>query len=393
MDVNSQQAEVALPAATHADSVEGCGADESMKTATSRAAVLPRQLGATHRVRHTNLVPNYYQLDDFQVRTPTDIIGQHIHLVKFDVTSSDGAGNGFNYEDGTFAPGEVQEIITAINAGGGLQAFNSTTKTQLTAKPPPAGISDSTCAANAEIVQAVDWRAGPYSAMVREPLPDNQDMERTLGTVFTHDHFGPSTHQQAGLYGGLLAEPAGSIWESVDGKITFGSRDDGGPTSWQANILTPNKADSYREFALEFRTSSLPIRTPLRRCPILIRVPDPAIGFRLLNTYNNQYSRNVLPGVTPTTPQLISASFGDPVLVGTMSLNYQQAPVSFRIQPNDPSSDLSYVFSSLRSSTNPQAPLLGDPSTPLLRAYKTTACVCARWWARTSWRPSSTFAE
>ena len=64
---------------------------------------------------HTNLVPNYYLVDDFQVRTPTDILGQHIHLVKFDVTSSDGAGNGFNYEDGTFSPDEVQEIIHAIN--------------------------------------------------------------------------------------------------------------------------------------------------------------------------------------------------------------------------------------------------------------------------------------
>ena len=58
---------------------------------------------------HTNLVPNYYLVDDFQVRTPTDILGQHIHLVKFDVTSSDGAGNGFNYEDGTFSPEEVQD--------------------------------------------------------------------------------------------------------------------------------------------------------------------------------------------------------------------------------------------------------------------------------------------
>ena len=81
--------------------------------------------------QHTNLTPHIYELDDFQVRTPTDIMGQHIHLVKFDVTSSDGAGNGFNYEDGTFAPGEVLERIHAINAGGGLQAFNSTTKTQL----------------------------------------------------------------------------------------------------------------------------------------------------------------------------------------------------------------------------------------------------------------------
>src|SRR5208282_3794723 len=62
---------------------------------------------------HTNLVPNYYELDDFQVRTPTDIIGEHIHLVKFDVTASDGASNGYNYESGTFSPEEVRERIFA----------------------------------------------------------------------------------------------------------------------------------------------------------------------------------------------------------------------------------------------------------------------------------------
>ena len=51
------------------------------------------ETGETVEFWHTNLVPNYYELDDFQVRTPTDILGQHIHLVKFDVTASDGAGN------------------------------------------------------------------------------------------------------------------------------------------------------------------------------------------------------------------------------------------------------------------------------------------------------------
>jgi hypothetical protein len=53
-------------------------------------------------------VPNIYELDDFQVRTPTDVLGQHIHLVKFDVTSSDGSANGFNYEDGTVSPRGVE---------------------------------------------------------------------------------------------------------------------------------------------------------------------------------------------------------------------------------------------------------------------------------------------
>ena len=52
--------------------------------------------------KHSNFVPNALALDDFQIYTPTDTIGQHIHLVKFDVTSSDGSGNGWNYEDGTF---------------------------------------------------------------------------------------------------------------------------------------------------------------------------------------------------------------------------------------------------------------------------------------------------
>ncbi|MHC4816333.1 MAG: copper oxidase, partial [Planctomycetota bacterium] len=77
---------------------------------------------------HTNLVPNVYQLDDYQVRTPTDIIGQHIHLVKFDVTSADGAANGFNYEDGTLSPDEVRERIEAFNHGGGFLQTDGTVR-------------------------------------------------------------------------------------------------------------------------------------------------------------------------------------------------------------------------------------------------------------------------
>ena len=90
-----------------------------------------------------------------------------------------------------------------------------------------------------------------------DPQVDNSNVDRTLRTVFTHDHFGPSTHQQAGLYAGLLVEPTGSTWTSNDGLTTFGSRSDGGPTSWQARILTKNAADSYREFMLEFQDLQL----------------------------------------------------------------------------------------------------------------------------------------
>ena len=67
------------------------------------------------KYQHSNLVPKEFEVDDYQVRTPTDIIGQHIHLPKWDLTTTDGAANGWNYEDGTLSPGMVQERIEAIN--------------------------------------------------------------------------------------------------------------------------------------------------------------------------------------------------------------------------------------------------------------------------------------
>jgi hypothetical protein len=45
----------------------------------------------------------------------TDIIGQHIHLPKWDLTTNDGAANGWNYEDGALAPAIVVERVHAIN--------------------------------------------------------------------------------------------------------------------------------------------------------------------------------------------------------------------------------------------------------------------------------------
>jgi hypothetical protein len=77
--------------------VEGCAADlraqpDGLERARPEPLFFRGNSGDIIEHWHTNLVPNYYLVDDFQVRTPTDILGQHIHLVKFDVTSSDGAG-------------------------------------------------------------------------------------------------------------------------------------------------------------------------------------------------------------------------------------------------------------------------------------------------------------
>jgi hypothetical protein len=241
--------------------------------------------GETVEYWHTNLVPDYYELDDFQVRTPTDILGQHIHLVKFDVTASDGAGNGFNYEDGTFSPDEVRARIDAINLasnvktsvcgpniGNGLFAFSpqtqfiDCTKQRLLQVQPyknfyPFG----------DPPPGQNWN-GAQTTIQRydqDPLLNNLGVDRTVRTVFTHDHFGPSTHQQIGLYAGMLVEPENSRWLTAapqydqQGNVTvpmgtqMGTRSDGGPTSWQANIITANPADSYREFALEFQDLQL----------------------------------------------------------------------------------------------------------------------------------------
>jgi manganese oxidase len=219
-----------------------------------------------------NLVPNVYELDDFQVRTPTDIIGQHIHLVKFDVTSSDGATNGFNYEDGTFAPNEVTERIVAINAGGGLGG-----KPSLTAKTLPffgPGPGGQWVGAQATVQR---W----YTDRLFDGTLQKPGVDRTLRTVFTHDHFGPSTHQQAGLYAGLVIEPEDARWYRNEGRSTdqpFGGDDgsgkplpsrtvtgyngattrDGGPTTWQAVIVPAgNPNASFREFLLEFQDTML----------------------------------------------------------------------------------------------------------------------------------------
>ena len=228
-------------------------------------------------------MPNYYELDDFQVRTPTDIIGEHIHLVKFDVTASDGASNGYNYESGTFSPEEVRERIFAINQEKGLYAFDpgtgyvnkSAPQEKLVVKkvndyyPPPG--SNVTVQGGVPVVTPAgpsvfgkppggddEWDGAQTTVELWavDPLLNNEGVDRTLRTVFTHDHFSPSTHQQAGLYAGLVVEPEDSLWYLPNGD-RMNTRSDGGPTSWKGYVVPKDPKDSYREFMLEFQDLQL----------------------------------------------------------------------------------------------------------------------------------------
>ena len=220
------------------------------------------------------------------------------------------------------------------------------------------------------------------------------------GNVFTHDHYGPSTHQQGGLYGTLLIEPEDSTWRDPVTGIALGGDWDGGPTSWRADIITPD--DSYREFYLEFADFQLAYRgqgdggvsnaagtpvNPSDRVEVdlpFILVPNPA-GIR---------------------PEAISAA--DP---GTFVVNYRNEPLALRVRDpesntqaltvdtdgdgfsNPEAGDLSYAFKSdvtradARLNTGPElwpysdgigppeesasyGAFAGDPFTPLLRVYE-----------------------
>lgn len=240
---------------------------------------------------HTNRTPKDLERDDFQVQTPTDIIGQHIHLVKFDVTSSDGSANGFNYEDGTFAPDAVLERKCAAKAAGGVTDYKDidgnpdteNPKYQLDIGPvdcPKKGddhkeIWKALLDAGMTQTTVQRWFADPLLTIGRGGKEGEQDKnawwmghgnashnmcpqesdpkseyctkDRTLRTVFTHDHFAPSSIQQHGFYSALLIEPTGSKWLKADGTPL---EDGVGATAMIVNALDDETHRDHREFAL-----------------------------------------------------------------------------------------------------------------------------------------------
>jgi cold shock CspA family protein len=322
----------------------------------------------------TNLIPNYYELDDFQVRTPTDVVGQHIHLVKFDVMTSDGAGNGWNYESGSLAAEEVRGLIGAINKAGGMVGAGGSQKT-LTAKTIPDLAQHFPAKGDPLILGAQAtvelWYVDPLTDICRqddqkESCP-KEGLDRTMGTVFTHDHFGPSTHQQAGLYAGLIIEPANSQWLTATTLAPMGGNDpatgkpvmtraDGGPTSWAAVIK--GKDQLYREFLIEFQDRQLTYSAASRAQPkpyqryqpkaagVVTRVqPDGAWGWTdIANSINPPLGG----GQFTPNPQLVTNTFG----AGAWSLNYRNEPLDLRLSPGTPNAttatDTAFAFASIR---------------------------------------------
>jgi hypothetical protein len=348
---------------------------------------------------HANLIPRIYRVDDFQVRTPTDIVGQHIHLVKFDVTSSDGAGNGWNYEDGTFGPEEVEDRIKHINLGGGLIGINGQHRQLVAVDHPFFGRP-----------AQVTYQRWLIDNVLSLPQGNETPRDRTLRNAFTHDHFGPSTHQQTGLYAGLIIEPKDSDWRNNEDGTRLGigngnapPRDDGGPTSFAAIIITnPDQSLSYREFMLSLADFQLAylrggglnsarqaipdprkaINPPGRREVPLPdgTLPGPPFGpeTRLVERPARQRCPN---GDPAPCPEILSADD-----VGTFVVNYRNEPIALRVrnpftnrQAAGDAGDLSMAYKNITradaalNSFGPYPTLTPgvsrlDPFTPLLRA-------------------------
>ncbi|HRK67416.1 MAG TPA: hypothetical protein PKY73_07685, partial [Hyphomonas sp.] len=345
----------------------------------------------------TNLVPEFYYVDDYQVTTPTDIIGQHIHLPKWDLVAADGAANGWNYEDGVFGAETVRHRIEAINR---YTLEEGTGDSLLSPKAHPffgAGPGGAYLGARTMIQR---WFI--------DPLHNVDGIDRGLGVTFTHDHFGPSTHQQVGLYATLLVNPAGSVWKHNETGEQMYTRADGGPTSWQAMIIAGDidgdgTDDSFREFYLAAQDFAHAYNANAWTGVNAQGMPAPPTedSFRFaLNPSHRQSTafpdavriHAICPGGVPRPcPEAVSAAD-----IGTFVINYRNEPVGYRVYDpnrNGPdgkpgaqaaglAGDLSYALQTRTDRKIPQLntkagstpyPLLtkdirnGDPFTPIMR--------------------------
>lgn len=200
-------------------------------------------------IRLTNFLPEFIGGNEFQLKTLTDIVGYHIHLVKFDTIVSDGAANGWN------------------NIAG----------------------------------------ARKYETLIERFFANEE-----LNTVFFHDHLFANMHQQHGMFGAVIVEPAGSVFlDPKTGKeLKCGTK----------AVIRTADGKSFREFAL------------------------------FLHDFALLFDKHGKPLNPPEHP----GSDDDP---GVMGINYRCEPMPERLRiRNDPS----HVFSSF---------VYGDPNTPILETY------------------------
>ena len=366
--------------------------------------------------RHTNRTPYELDLDDFQVRTPTDTIGQHIHLVKFDVTASDGSGNGFNYEDGTFAKEEINHLIDASKRPGG-EAVDIHGQPVALQKTPDDDFQTTVQRWYADPLLTTEQACFDALAAIADDDPGAAEKrrqiwasdacrDRTIRTVFTHDHFAPSSIQQHGFYAALLVEPRESRFLERDG--TEMPEQAVGAEAMIVHLGDDGAKEDYREFALAVADFALlydghgrpdvkaeGFRQAADNLQDQLDAANAAGDAELAEKISGELEkrRAVLPELDahfaaiharhgkpvdpPKLPEAISKDHHNPYLV-----NYRHEPLPLRIgcngldaadpggkcaadsvrqQRNDSKGEMANVFSSRHH---------GDPATPVLAGYE-----------------------
>jgi len=265
----------------------------------------------------TNRVPHWFGGDAFVQLQQTNMLGSHIHLVKFDVTGSDGSSNGWNYQGAAFTKEQADFNGQVLN---GTQPCNPVPG-GCRIQSPPAGF---------------DPNKGTTPETVGQTIHERWYADTELRTVFTHDHHFPAADQNRGLFGALLVEPKGMdfrnpktgqfyqpINNSANGPVC-GSACEGNAVGTAMDVIGPGTTDDFREFGLAIQ------------------------DFVSLHTASGE------PIAPPEAPEHFPDA--DP---GVMGINYRNAPFKIR-NDNKPNADPAHIFSSW---------VHGDPKTPILNAY------------------------
>ena len=368
---------------------------------------------------HTNLTPASRPLDDFSAHAPTDIVGQHAHLVSFDLTASSGVAGGFNYEDGAYAPGEVRDRIGAINSGSRYGGKNGMLVGERRARLRAASHPFFGSRKNYDDRRQYDSLSRAWVGA--QTVSQRWFVGESVSAGAIDELYTPRVSRRAGLTGGLIAEPPDSIWwdPATNGRLAqrllpgqeehpISLRSDGGPTSWQARVEVPDAPeDSFREFSLSM-LSEQPAYQADRGYPATGRARTQFRNARFL-TGSDADNNSGAVNLTQTTCAGFEDMLPCPTDVGSgaVTVNYRAEPLRQRaagssavdseIDPTDPANVFLTVprpnftghpsYNTLATqeprvpspglrSTQTDAPLfpdgqinVDDPYTPLLRAY------------------------
>ena len=121
------------------------------------------------------------------------MLGGHIHLVNFDVLSSDGSSNGWNYQEAAFTE---DQATFDDNVLAGTQPCSI--EAGCTVPLPDAATYDPTDPAVQE-----SWLSEGQT------LKERWFADYELRTVFMHDHHFANVMQNRGMFNALLVEPTG----------------------------------------------------------------------------------------------------------------------------------------------------------------------------------------